>query len=258
MSDIKYVKLEREGKAVWGVLKEETVFTLEGGPYDGLHYDKKSLPLVNCRLLAPCDATKLVCIGKNYYDHIQEMRSVLDASGNPEKPTIFLKGPNTLNCHLGTIHAPDFVQRLDYEGELAIVIKKRAKDVKAVDAMDYILGVTCLNDVTARDVQKSDGQWARGKSMDGFAPMGPILTDEVDPSNANLRTRLNGEVVQQGNTRQFITSVGEMMEFITAAMTLEPGDVIATGTPAGVGSMQVGDTIEIEIDGVGTLKNMVV
>lgn len=255
---MKYVKIERDGRAVWGELRGDQVFTLEDAPYEGIRYDGKSLPLEGCRYLAPCDATKIVCVGKNYYDHIEEMKSMFDASGNPDKPTLFLKAPNTVNTHLGTIEAPGFVQRLDYEGELAVVIKKKAKNVKAEDAMDYVLGITCLNDVTARDIQKSDGQWARGKSMDGFAPMGPIVTDEVDPNHAVIRTRLNGQVVQESDTSLFITNVNQMIAFITASMTLEPGDVIATGTPAGVGSMKSGDVVEVEIDGVGTLKNTVV
>lgn len=254
---MKYVKIRRDGMAVWGELRGETVFTMEGAPYEGIHYDGQSLPLSECAFLAPCDATKIVCVGKNYYDHIEEMKSMFDASGNPDKPTLFLKAPNTLNGHLGTIEAPNFVGRLDYEGELAVVIKKRAKNVKAEEAMDYVLGVTCLNDVTARDIQKSDGQWARGKSMDGFAPMGPIVTDEVDPNHAAIRTRLNGKVVQESDTGLFITNVNDTIAFITASMTLEPGDVIATGTPAGVGPMGHGDVVEVEIDGVGTLKNTV-
>ncbi len=254
---MKYVKLLREGKAVWGVLKDDTVFTLEATPYDTISYDGKSLPLAEARLLPPCDATKLVCIGKNYLDHIEEMKSMADASNTPHQPTLFLKAPNTLNCHLGGIEAPSFVTRLDYEGEVALVVKKRAKRVKAADAMEYILGVTCLNDVTARDIQKSDGQWSRGKSMDGFAPVGPLVTDEVDPNHLNICTRLNGQEVQRGNTEQFMTGIGAMVEFITASMTLEPGDVIATGTPAGVGSMNTGDTVEVEIEGVGILKNYI-
>ena len=163
---------------------------------------------------------------------------MFDASHNPERPTLFLKAPNALNAHLGTVHAPDFVGRLDYEGELGVVMKRRAKDVPAERAMDYVLGFTCLNDVTARDVQKSDGQWARGKNMDGFAPVGPV--------------------VQQSNTRLLITSVPEIIAFITASMTLEPGDVIATGTPAGVGPMHPGDTVEVEIQGIGTLRSRIV
>ncbi len=176
---MKYVKILRDGKGVWGVLHGEVVRTLLEPPFEGLRYDGESLPLEACRLLAPCEATKLVCVGKNYYDHIEEMKSMLDASHNPDKPTLFLKAPNALNAHLGTVHAPDFVGRLDYEGELGVVMKRRAKDVPAERAMDYVLGFTCLNDVTARDVQKSDGQWARGKNMDGFAPVGPVVTDEV-------------------------------------------------------------------------------
>ena len=137
-------------------------------------------------------------------------------------------------------------------------MKRRAKDVPAEKAMDYILGFTCLNDVTARDVQKADGQWARGKNMDGFAPLGPVVTDEVDPGRLDICTRLNGEVVQQSNTQLLITSVPEIIAFITASMTLEPGDVIATGTPAGVGPMKPGDTVEVEIQGIGVLRSRVV
>lgn len=255
---MKYVKILRQGKPVWGVVEGEQVRTLVGTPYEMLQFDGESLPLAQCELLPPCDATKLVCVGKNYYDHIEEMKQLADASHNPDRPTLFLKAPNALNRHEGEIHAPGFVTRLDYEGELALVIKKRAKDVSAADAMAYILGVTCLNDVTARDIQKGDGQWARGKNMDGFAPVGPLVSDEVDPACADIETRLNGQVVQSGNTRQFITSIGKMIEFITASMTLEPGDVVATGTPAGVGSMKPGDTVEVEIRGVGVLRNRIV
>ena len=254
---MKYVKLERDGSAVWGVLQDNVVHTLTKPPFEELCYDGQSLPLAECKLVAPCEATKIVCVGKNYWDHIEELKNMVDASGNPNRPTIFLKGPNAINHPDGLIEAPDFVTRLDYEGELAVVIKKRAKNVKAEDALDYILGVTCLNDVTARDIQKSDGQWARGKGMDGFAPMGPLVTDEVDANHAAIQTRLNGQVVQSSNTELFITNLNEMMAFITASMTLEPGDVIATGTPAGVGPMVSGDVVEVEIEGVGVLRNQV-
>ena len=176
----------------------------------------------------------------------------------PDRPTLFLKAPNALNAHLGTVHAPDFVGRLDYEGELAVVMKRRAKDVPEEEALDYVLGYTCLNDITARDVQKADGQWARGKNMDGFAPMGPVVTDEVDPEHLTITTRLNGQVVQQGRTEQLITGVRALISFITSSMTLEPGDVIATGTPAGVGPMQPGDTVEVEVSGIGILCNTIV
>lgn len=250
---MKYVKLLRDGKGVWGVLQGDLVRTLTKPPFEELCYDGETLPLEACRLLAPCEATKIVCVGKNYYDHAVEM-----GEGVPDKPILFLKAPNTLNHPEGTVHAPAFVERLDYEGELAFVIRRRAKDVKEEHFADYILGYTCLNDVTARDVQKGDGQWTRGKSMDGFAPIGPVVTDEVDPAGLEIETRLNGEVVQQGNTSQFMTAVPQLLAFITASMTLEPGDVVTTGTPAGIGPMAPGDTVEVTIQGIGTLRNHIV
>lgn len=250
---MKYVKLLRDGKGVWGVLQGDLVRTLTKPPFEELCYDGETLPLEACRLLAPCEATKIVCVGKNYYDHAVEM-----GEGVPDKPILFLKAPNTLNHPEGTVHAPAFVERLDYEGELAFVIRRRAKNVKEECFADYILGYTCLNDVTARDVQKGDGQWTRGKSMDGFAPIGPVVTDEVDPAGLEIETRLNGEVVQQGNTSQFMTAVPQLLAFITASMTLEPGDVVTTGTPAGIGAMVPGDTVEVTIQGIGTLRNHIV
>lgn len=255
---MKYVRLLRDDSPVWGVLEGESVRTLTKAPYEELAFDGKSLELKDCKLLAPCEPTKLVCIGRNYYDHIAELRSMIDGSGTPEQPTLFLKGLNCLNHPEGHVSAPEFVTRLDYEGELGVVIKKRAKNVKAEDFADYVLGYTCLNDVTARDVQRHDGQWTRGKSMDGFCPVGPFVVDDVDPSALKVETRLNGKVVQQGSTSDFITRVGKLIEFITAAMTLEPGDVVATGTPAGVGPMIPGDVVEVDVEGVGVLKNQVI
>ncbi len=250
---MRYVRFERGGKAAWGVLKGDTVRTMTAAPYGGICYDGGSVPLAGCRLLAPCEPTKIVCVGKNYFDHAQEM-----GEGVPEVPLLFLKGPNTVNHPEGTVHAPDFVTRLDYEGELAFVVKKRAKDVKASDFADYILGYTILNDVTARDIQKSDGQWTRGKGMDGFAPIGPVVTDEVDGADLAIETRLNGRVVQSSRTSLFMTRLPELMAFITASMTLEPGDVVTTGTPAGIGPMKPGDVVEIEIEGIGVLRSRVV
>lgn len=252
---MKYVRVERMGLIRWGVLDGETVRTLKAPPYagDSEYYDGKAWPLSACRLLAPCQPSKIVCLGKNYYDHAVEM-----GEGVPETPILFVKTQNCVNDPDGEIHAPGFVQRLDYEGELAFVIRKRAKDVKAANAWQYILGFTCLNDVTARDIQKGDGQWTRGKCMDGFAPVGPILTDEVDPTDLKLETRLNGKTVQNSRTSLFMTKIPEMLEFITASITLEPGDVVTTGTPAGIGPMQSGDTVEIEIEGIGVLRNHIV
>lgn len=250
---MKYVRIEAGGKPRWGVVKGEDILTLNEAPFSKLDYDGGSIPLSECRLLAPCEPTKIVCVGKNYAEHAREM-----GSEAPGFPVLFIKACNTLNRHDGAIRAPGFVTRLDYEGELAVVIRRRAKDVKAADYADYVLGYTCLNDVTARDVQQHDGQWTRAKSMDGFCPIGPWVVDEVDPGALNLETRLNGKPVQKGNTGDFITSVPKLLEFITASMTLEPGDVVATGTPAGIGPMVPGDVVEVEIEGIGILKNQVI
>ena len=213
---MKYVRILKDGAPAWGVLEGEQVKTLARAPFDGVEYDGDSLPLNGCKLLVPCEPTKIVCIGKNYFDHIKE----LGGGEVPDKPILFIKALNTLNHPEGTIHAPDFVERLDYEGELAFVIKKRAKDVKAEDFAEYILGYTCLNDVTARDVQYSDGQWSRGKGMDGFAPVGPLVTDEIDALHADVITRLNGKQVQRGNASQHIHPIPELLAFITACITL--------------------------------------
>lgn len=250
---MRYVRFESADGPRWGVVKGEEVLTLSKPPYGELDYDGGKLPLGQCKLLAPCEPTKIVCVGKNYVEHAREM-----GAEPPGFPVLFLKGPNTLNRPEGAVCAPKFVERLDYEGELAVVIRRRAKDVKAKDFSDYVLGYTCLNDVTARDIQGHDGQWTRGKSMDGFCPIGPWVSDEVDPDGLKLTTRLNGKMVQQGDTADFITPIPQLLEFITAAMTLEPGDVVATGTPAGVGPMIPGDQVEVEIEGIGVLKNQVI
>lgn len=250
---MKYVRFERPDGPCWGVIKGEDVLTLSRPPYDSLDYDGGKLPLSQCKLLAPCTPTKIVCVGKNYAEHAKEM-----GSEPPGFPVLFLKGVNTLNRPEGAVHAPDFVSRLDYEGELGIVIRCKAKDVKVKDFSEYVLGYTCLNDVTARDVQQHDGQWTRGKSMDGFCPIGPWVVDDVDPAALKLETRLNGKVVQKGSTADFITPIPQLLEFITAAMTLEPGDVVATGTPKGIGPMIPGDRVEVDIEGIGILENHVI
>lgn len=249
---MKYVRVLQDGMAVWGVLKGSQIHTLLQPPFESLAFDGMQIPLEKAVLLAPCQPTKIVCVGKNYYDHAMELGTQV-----PEHPILFLKGPNTLNHPDQTVTAPDFVQRLDYEGELAFVIRRRAKNVRPEEAGDYILGYTCFNDVTARDVQSADVQWTRAKAMDGFAPVGPIVTDEVDPSNLKIETRLNGAVKQSSNTSVMMHSVPQLLAYITASMTLEPGDVVATGTPAGIGPMVSGDVVEVEIEQIGILRTMV-
>lgn len=250
---MKYIRFRTENGSHWGVIEDDHVRVLEQPPYEHLCYTGDILRFSDCELLEPVVPTKIVCVGKNYYDHAVEM-----GEGIPEVPILFLKGPNVLCAPGMAITAPDFVTRVDYEGELGVVIRKRAKAVKAADALDYVLGYTCFNDVTARVIQKSDGQWTRGKSMDGFGPCGPWITDEADPSDLAVTTRLNGEVVQQSRTGLLMHDIPHLIEFISSAMTLEPGDLIATGTPAGIGPMYDGDKVTVEIEKVGILENPVI
>jgi 2-keto-4-pentenoate hydratase/2-oxohepta-3-ene-1,7-dioic acid hydratase in catechol pathway len=203
-------------------------------------------------LLPPVVPTKIVCVGRNYADHAKEL-------GNeaPAEPLLFFKPPSAVLAPEGTIVRPSLSQRVDFEGELAIVIGREAKDVKADRWRDYVRGFACANDVTARDLQKKDVQFTRGKGFDTFLPIGPCIEDELDPSNLRISTRVNGETRQDGRTSDMIFTCGFLLEYITAVMTLVPGDVILTGTPAGVGPLQAGDVVEVEIEGIGVLRNAV-
>lgn len=250
---MRFARFLKDETPTWAVIEGECLAVLAAAPYDEVRLTGERVPLRGQKLLAPCTPSKIVCVGKNYYDHAVEM-----GDGVPDHPILFLKGPNVLSGPKAPITAPSFVNRVDYEGELGVVVKRRAKNVKAQDAGDYILGYTCFNDVTARAVQKSDGQWTRGKGMDGFGPCGPWVTDEVEPDDLSITTRLNGRIVQQSRTSLFMHDVPAVIEFITASMTLEPGDLIATGTPAGIGPMADGDRVEVEIEGIGILRNPVV
>ena len=199
------------------------------------------------RFTAP---TKIVCVGRNYADHAREL-------GNeaPSEPIIFLKPPSAMIAHGATIVRPPQSQRVDFEGELALVIGKIAKRVRAAAWRDVVGGFTCANDVTARDLQKKDVQFTRGKGFDTFCPVGPWIETDVDPSTLRITTRVNGETRQDGNTRDMIFPCGVIIEFVTSVMTLVPGDLVLTGTPAGVGPLSAGDTVEVEIEGIGTLRN---
>lgn len=196
--------------------------------------------------------TKIVCVGTNYGDHAKELDMKV-----PEEPLIFLKPPSSIIYDSQEIVYPRGAARLDYEAELAVVIKKRARDISENGVSKYILGYTCLNDVTARDLQKKDGQWTRSKSFDTFCPIGPVIETEIDPADAKVESYLNGELKQSSNTRHLIFTVCRLVSFISGVMTLFPGDIISTGTPYGVGPMQPGDTIDIRIEGIGSLKNKV-
>jgi 2-keto-4-pentenoate hydratase/2-oxohepta-3-ene-1,7-dioic acid hydratase in catechol pathway len=207
-------------------------------------------------LLAPCEPRTIVCVGKNYAKHVAEMGGSIDAL--PTEPGIFVKGLNTLSGPGDDIPYPSWTQELHYEGELAVVIARTMRDVKAEDALDHVLGYTIAVDVTARDAQRRDLQWARAKSADGFCPIGPWLETDLDPSDLSLQTRVNGELRQDGHTGDLIFSVPEVLAYISRFITLEPGDVVLTGTPDGVGPLRPGDLVEVTIDAIGTLANQVV
>jgi len=213
------------------------------------------IPLATAKLLAPVVPRKIVCIGRNYRDHAAELGSEV-----PKEPLLFLKAPSAVIAPEETIRIPEQSQRVDFEGELAVVIGRRASQIGSDEPVaPYIRGYTIVNDVTARDLQKSDGQWSRAKGFDTFCPVGPLVTDEIDlRAGVTVETRLNGELKQQGHTGDLIFSIDYLLRYITAAMTLYPGDLIPTGTPAGVGPMQPGDRVEVSISGIGTLSNPVI
>ena len=196
--------------------------------------------------------TKIVAVGRNYAEHAKELGN--DA---PPEPIIFLKPPSALLAHEGTIVRPAQSQRVDYEGELVIVIGSRARNVRADRWRDVVKGFTCGNDVTARDLQKKDVQFTRAKGFDTFCAVGPCVETDLDPADLSLVTRVNGQVKQNGRTRDMVFSCGTIVEFISSVMTLEPGDVIFTGTPSGVGPLNGGDIVEVEIEGIGVLRNHV-
>ncbi|MFP8952674.1 fumarylacetoacetate hydrolase family protein [Natrialbaceae archaeon A-arb3/5] len=213
---------------------------------ESYHIDDESIDI-----LPPAEPTKIVCIGRNYAAHAEEMGDDV-----PDRPLLFLKGPNALAGHGDTVTAPAGKDRIDHEAELGVVIGEQCRHVPEADAMDVVAGFTCVNDVSNRDDQREEQNWIRGKAFDGAAPMGPVLAtpDEV-PDDAFVRTFVNGERKQDGSLDQLIFSIPELIAEITTYLTLEPGDVIATGTPEGVGPLEDGDTVEIEVEGIGTLEH---
>lgn len=253
------IRFERNGKEKhgWMVEEEKKVRVIEGDIYK-IQQAKPimaglEVPLDEVQLLTPCTPSKIVCIGVNYKDHAIEMGKEL-----PQEPLMFLK-PSTAVIGPGeAIIYPRLTENLHYEGELAVVIKKEARHIKAAQAEDYILGFTCAIDVTARDLQTRDGQWSRAKGFDTFCPLGPAIASKLDYNDLRIVTRVNGEVRQDSNTKQMVFKIPQLIEAITAVMTLLPGDVVLTGTPPGVGSMQPGDEISVTIEGIGTLSTHVV
>jgi 2-keto-4-pentenoate hydratase/2-oxohepta-3-ene-1,7-dioic acid hydratase in catechol pathway len=252
-----YIRVKTPGGIYWAEETAGKAALLTAAPYLGGEPTGETVPLEDCSLLAPCEASKLVCVGKNYYDHIQEMSATF-GDAVPEKPVLFIKPSTCINDPDGAVVYPAVSHRVDYEGELAVVIGRRMTHVAKEDALSYVLGYTICNDVTARDIQKSEGQWTRGKAFDGFAPIGPRIVTGLDPAGLTIKTRLNGEPRQESSTSLLIYSVPELLAFITEAITLLPGDVVLTGTPAGIGPMEAGDVVEVEIPEIGVLRNKIV
>ena len=244
-----------------GFLDEEKIVEVKG---DILDYSDKDINTIlesmveshsldDVEIEAPCEPSKIVCVGLNYKDHAAELNQEL-----PDAPLIFIKPSSALNKTDNVIIYPRISSQVDYEGELAVVIGKETKQVSPEEANDYIFGYTVINDVTARDFTLGDGQWTRGKSCDGFAPIGPFVETELDPLNQKIVTKVNGEIKQDSSTSQMIFSPQEIISYVSQTMTLNPGDIIATGTPPGVGPMEADSIVEVTIEDIGTLKNYLI
>lgn len=263
---MKYCRFELNGEAHYGLVESaagrESIFRIllappedSDGDVEGLRSRRiDPIPLEEATLLAPVRPTKIVCVGRNYREHAAEL-------GNepPKEPLLFFKPNSALLAPGGVVKRPKISQRVDYEGELCVVIGRKCHLLRDdEDARPFILGYTCLNDVTMRDIQKIEDQWARAKGFDTSCPVGPVVADGLDPwAGVSIETRVNGVVRQSGNTRDFIFPLDLVIRFISQAMTLLPGDLVATGTPAGVGPVAAGDVMEVTVEGVGTLKNSV-
>ncbi|NLW17018.1 MAG: fumarylacetoacetate hydrolase family protein [Firmicutes bacterium] len=249
----KYVRFSLDGSTYYGQLQGDRVVLIQGDIFSDYQLTDRVVSLNSVELLTPCQPSSIVCVGLNYRKHALEMGLQL-----PSEPIIFLKPHTSLLPHQGDIVYWPPVGRLDYEAELAIVIGKRCHRVCEEDAMQYVFGYTIANDVTARDLQSKDGQWTRAKSFNTFCPLGPSIVTDIDANNLRLKAILNGQVKQDGTTADLIFNIPQLVSFVSQVLTLHPGDVILTGTPSGVGPMQVGDEIRIEIEGLGSLTNRVV
>jgi 2-keto-4-pentenoate hydratase/2-oxohepta-3-ene-1,7-dioic acid hydratase in catechol pathway len=258
---MKYCRFQQSGRTQFGVVESaagnEVITGTIPDPFATAELRPAKIPAMSIGdvvLLAPVQPSKIVCVGRNYREHAAELGHEV-----PKEPLIFLKPPSALLDPEQKIVRPKISARVDHEGELGVVIGKKCRNLReGEDARDYILGYTCVNDVTARDLQNKDGQWTRAKGFDTFCPVGPVVSDEIDPwAGAAVETRVNGNIRQQGNTRDFIFALDVVIRHIAQVMTLLPGDLIATGTPSGVGPLVAGDVVEVMVQGVGTLRNVV-
>jgi 2-keto-4-pentenoate hydratase/2-oxohepta-3-ene-1,7-dioic acid hydratase in catechol pathway len=249
---MKYVRFMKDTIISYGILEEEKIQVIKGDIFNEFEITNEVYHLSEVKLLHPCTPSKIVCVGLNYRDHAEEMKDKL-----PTEPIIFIKPSTAVIGPLDNIIYPSMSRQVDYEAELGVIIKNKARNLEIEEVNKHILGYTCFNDVTARDLQKKDGQWTRAKSFDTFAPFGPFITTDINANNLDIQLLLNGEIKQNSNTNCMIFSVEELISFISKIMTLLPGDVIATGTPSGVGQMKIGDKVEVKIERIGTLINYI-
>ncbi|MBI4744176.1 MAG: fumarylacetoacetate hydrolase family protein [Actinobacteria bacterium] len=250
---MKFLKFRYENKINFGILEENGVVKkINGNPFYGYSVTNIVFLPNEIELLPPCSPSKIIAIGLNYIDHAKELKMSI-----PDEPIIFLKPPSSLLGPEGQIIYPEMSNQVDYETELAIVMKDEVKNISEEESLNCILGFTCANDVTARDLQKKDGQWTRAKSFDTFSPIGPYIVTDINPDNLKIELFLNGEIKQSSSTSNMIFNVRRLIGFISNIMTLYPEDIIMTGTPPGVGPVKKGDTVEVKIEGIGSLRNYV-
>jgi 2-keto-4-pentenoate hydratase/2-oxohepta-3-ene-1,7-dioic acid hydratase in catechol pathway len=244
------------GQVQYGRLVEDQFQPLDGSPFlqplGALAPAGQPLPLAAVKLLAPCQPSKVVCIGRNYVEHAAEHGAEV-----PAEPLVFLKPPSAVVGPDEAIILPPLSQRVEHEGELVVVIGQRARHLRPETALNVVLGYTCGNDVTARDLQRRDGQWSRAKGFDTFCPLGPWIETELDWRDQQVQCLVNGQVLQSGRTADMVFGVPELLSYVTAVMTLEPGDVLMTGTPSGVSPLAVGESVTVTVSGIGALSNPV-
>jgi len=251
---MKLARFRSGGFTGYGVVENSKIYQIDGSVYEDFVKTEKAYELSSVKLLSPVDPSKVVAVGLNYKDHAKELNLPV-----PQEPILFLKPPSSIIADKESIEYPNMVGQLDYEAELGIVIKKTARNIPEKRVKDYILGYTCVNDVTARDLQTKDGQWCRSKSFDTFCPIGPfIVNGGIDPNSLEIKLFLNGKVKQSANTDNLIFRVEQLVSFTSFVMTLLPGDIISTGTPSGVGPMTIGDEAVVSIDKIGNLTNYVI
>jgi 2-keto-4-pentenoate hydratase/2-oxohepta-3-ene-1,7-dioic acid hydratase in catechol pathway len=245
----------QESAPAWGLLEGDEIIALEGNPFEGIRKGAVVGNVAYARLLAPVQPSKIICIGRNYAAHAAELGNDV-----PAEPLIFLKPPSSIIGPGDAIVLPALSQRVEHEAELVVVIGKRSRHLTEENAMEAIFGYTCGNDVTARDLQRSDGQWSRAKGFDTFCPIGPMIVtaDDYNPASVVVHCQVNDETRQAGNTRDLIFGLPRLLKDVSAVFTLEPGDILMTGTPAGVGPLIAGDRVVVTVEGIGSLENKVV